>query len=70
MFVSPGHRVIVDGKMLLASEAVNGETIVQEDTFDTIEYYHFELDQHSVVMAEGLLAETFLELFDTKSSFL
>jgi hypothetical protein len=69
LFVSPGHRVIVDGKMVLASEAVNGETIVQEDTFEIIEYYHFELDQHSVVLAEGVLSETFLELDNSKSSF-
>ena len=70
LFVSPGHRVIIDGKMVVASEAVNDETIVQEDTFDAIEYYHFELDEHSLVMAEGVLAETFLEVSDTKSSFL
>ena len=69
LFVSPGHRVIIDGKMVVARDAVNGETIVQEDTLETIEYYHFELDEHSVVMAEGVLAETFLELDKSKTSF-
>jgi hypothetical protein len=69
LFVSPGHRVIIDGKMVVACDAVNGETIIQEDTLETIEYYHFELDEHSVVMAEGVLAETFLELDNFKNSF-
>ena len=69
LFVSPGHRIILDGQMHIAKDLVNGETIVQEDTHETIEYFHFELDCHSVIMAEGVLSETFLELDESKRSF-
>uniref|UniRef100_A0A6C0LGS2 Hedgehog/Intein (Hint) domain-containing protein n=1 Tax=viral metagenome TaxID=1070528 RepID=A0A6C0LGS2_9ZZZZ len=69
LFVSPGHRMILDGKMVVAKNLVNGETIVQEDTHETIEYYHFELDCHGIIMTEGVLSETFLELGDSKLAF-
>jgi hypothetical protein len=69
LFVSPGQRVIIDGQMVVAGSIVNGETIVQEDINGPIEYFHFELDCHSVIMAEGVLSETFLELDGSKRSF-
>lgn len=69
LYVSPGHRVIIDGKMVIARDAVNGDSIVQSDEVGTIEYFHFELDCHSVIVAEGVLSETFLELNDSKRSF-
>uniref|UniRef100_A0A6C0BAM8 Hedgehog/Intein (Hint) domain-containing protein n=1 Tax=viral metagenome TaxID=1070528 RepID=A0A6C0BAM8_9ZZZZ len=69
LFVSPGHRMILDEKMVVAGSIVNGETIVQEDTNETIEYYHFELDCHSVIMAEGVLTETFLDFSESKRTF-
>lgn len=69
LFVSPGHRVILDENMHVARDLVNGETIVQEDVEGAIEYFHFELDCHSIVVAEGVLSETFLELDDSKRSF-
>lgn len=69
LFVSPGHRIIIDGNMHIAKDLVNSETIVQEEVEGAIEYFHFELDCHSVVVAEGVLSETFLELDDSKRSF-
>lgn len=69
LYVSPGHRVIIDGKMVIACDAVNGDSIVQSDEVGTIEYFHFELDCHSVIVAEGVLSETFLELNDSKRFF-
>jgi len=69
LFVSPGHRMIIDGKIVAARNLVNGETIIQEDTHETIEYYHFELDCHGIIMTEGVLSETFLELGDSKLAF-
>lgn len=66
LYVSPGHRVIIDGKMVIARDAVNGDSIVQSDDVDTIQYFHFELDSHSAIDAEGALAET---LFDTEDGY-
>jgi hypothetical protein len=69
LFVSPGHRMILDGKIVIARDLVNGETILQEDTHETIEYYHFELDCHGIIMTEGVLSETFLDVDDSKLGF-
>jgi collagen type I alpha len=46
---------------------INGTTIRQE-TVSRITYYHVELDQHDVILAEGLPAETYLDVGD-RSNF-
>jgi hypothetical protein len=39
---------------------VNGRTIAQEQ-WDTVTYFHVELGEHDVVLAEGMPAESYLE---------
>lgn len=68
LFVSPGHRFLLDGKMICARDLVNGTTIFQDININSIEYYHFELLEHSSVIANGVLTESYLDL-DTKSVF-
>ena len=68
LYVSPGHRILLDGKMICARDLVNGSTIFQDNNNHNIEYYHFELPEHSVVIANGVLTESYLDL-DTKSVF-
>jgi len=68
LFISPGHRVIVDGKMVLVSELINGETIFQDCSIQDVEYYHLELASHSSIVANGVLSETYLDL-DTRYVF-
>ena len=69
LFVSPGHRIILDGEMHIARDLINGDSIIQDTSIENIEYFHFELESHSVVDATGILAETFLEIDDFKSVF-
>jgi len=68
LFISPGHRVILDDKFVLINDLINGSTIFQDETLETIEYYHFELESHSVVTANGILSETYLD-FNNYSRF-
>ena len=42
---------------------INGSTITQVP-MDRVTYYHIELPQHDVVLAQGLPAESFLDLRD------
>lgn len=69
LFVSPGHRLIVHGKMVQSINLINDTTIFQDTSLKTIEYFHFELDTHSVINAENVLSETFLDTGDLRVSF-
>jgi Hint domain len=60
LWVSPGHSIFVSGVLIPAVMLVNGATIVQVPT-ESIEYWHVELDQHDVLLAEGLAAESYLD---------
>jgi len=51
----------VDGKLIPAKLLINDLTIVQERDTAAVHYYHVELGHHSVMLAEGLPAESYLD---------
>jgi hypothetical protein len=59
LFVSPGHAICIDGVLTHASNLVNGRSIVQVETIESVAYFHIELDSHEVIFAENCPAETF-----------
>lgn len=60
--VSPSHAILVeDGWIINAGDLVNGSSIRQVHV-QTVEYYHIELEEHAIVYAEGLPAETFVDV--------
>ena len=61
LMVSPDHAIFVDGKLICARQLVNGTTIRQERDWTAVDYYHVELDQHAILLAEGLPAESYLD---------
>ena len=61
LYVSPNHSLLLNGKMVLAKNIVNGETIYQDNECDNVEYYHLECEDHSAIVANGILAESYLE---------
>jgi Hint domain len=61
LVVSPDHAIFVDGKLICARQLVNGTTIRQELDWATVDYYHVELDQHAILLAEGLPAESYID---------
>ncbi len=61
LVVSPGHSLFVDDSLIPVRFLVNGTTIVQDRSVDTVTYFHVELDSHDVLLAEGLPAESYLD---------
>jgi len=59
--VSPDHALFVDGKLVVARLLLNGMTITQDLDTRAVEYYHIELPQHAILLAEGLPAESYLD---------
>jgi hypothetical protein len=59
--VSPDHALFVDGKLVVARLLINGMTITQDLDVRAVEYYHVELPQHAILLAEGLPAESYLD---------
>ena len=51
--------------LVQAGALVNGTSVVREsDVPVTFTYYHLELDDHALILAEGVPAETFVDNID------
>jgi hypothetical protein len=61
LYVSRNHSVIVSGEIVPAYKLINGTTIEQIRDRDVVRYYHFELEDHTAVLAHGLLTESYLD---------
>jgi autotransporter passenger strand-loop-strand repeat protein len=66
LFLSPDHSVYVNDVLIPVKHLINGDTI-QQVAVDRVTYYHIELAQHDVVLAQGLPAESFLDMKDGAS---
>jgi hypothetical protein len=60
VLLSPDHAVFVEDVLIPIRFLVNRSTVARL-AVETITYYHIELAQHDVVLAEGLPVETYLE---------
>jgi Hint domain len=64
LWVSPHHAMYFEddgGVLIEAKDLVNGVAIVQAESVEKVDYFHVELDSHDVIIAEGALAETFVD---------
>ncbi|MCB4768436.1 Hint domain-containing protein [Ancylobacter sp. Lp-2] len=62
LFLSPDHALMIDGVLAQAGALVNGTAITRVDTpEERFTYFHIELEDHALVLAEGAPAETFVD---------
>ena len=59
--VSSDHCLHLDGRLVPAKLLVNGASIVLDKGHEVLNYVNIELDQHSVIIAEGIESESYLD---------
>jgi Hint domain len=61
LYLSPAHAIYLHGLLIPVGNLINGRSIVVDQCADAValDYYHIELEEHDVVLAEGAPAETF-----------
>jgi len=69
LYVSPGHRLLLNDEMVIAQNIINGTTIYQDNECESVEYYHLECEDHSAIYANGVLAESYLDINNSRSVF-
>lgn len=62
LMVSPGHSVEIEsGWLIQAGHLVNGLSIRQVDV-PSVTYWHVELAEHAILLANGVAAESYLDV--------
>jgi hypothetical protein len=67
LFVSPDHALYLHHALIPARLLIDGEAITQVPV-EHVAYHHVELVRHDLLLAEGLLAESYLDIGD-RSTF-
>ena len=61
LVVSPNHALFLDGVLIPARCLVDGTRVILEEV-ELIEWWHVELPGHAAILAEGLPAESYLDI--------
>lgn len=61
LYLSPDHAIFVDDVLIPVRHLINGSSILQMPVRH-VTYYHVELACHGVLLAEGLPAESYLNI--------
>jgi len=61
LHVTEEHCLFFEGCFVPVRMLVNGHSIVYQEAREEYDVYHLELDEHSVITANGVLSESFLD---------
>ncbi|CAI3930201.1 Hint domain-containing protein [Commensalibacter papalotli (ex Botero et al. 2024)] len=61
LLITPEHCLFFDGNFIPARMLVNGRSIYYDRSITSYDYYHIETEQHSVIRANGMLTESYLD---------
>lgn len=62
LLVSGNHCLLLEGQLIPAKLLINGSSIIAGRTASSVRYLHIELDEHDAVLAEGVPAETYMDV--------
>jgi hypothetical protein len=69
LIVTQDHGMVIDGLVINASALVNGngiDFIPLADLPEQVIYYHIETEDHDVILANGTLSETYVDIPNRK----
>ena len=69
LYVSPDHSLFIDGLLINAGALVNDISIVKTEPVDYFTYYHVELENHCLLVAEGTAAESYLPQKENRDEY-
>lgn len=61
LLITAEHCLFFEGNFIPARMLVNGRSIFYDKTITSYDYYHIETDEHSVIIADGMLTESYLD---------
>ncbi|WP_281700584.1 Hint domain-containing protein [Acetobacter malorum] len=67
LLVTSEHCLFFDGKFVPVRMLVNGSSIFYDKSITAYDYYHIETAEHSVVAANGVLTESYLDTGNRRS---
>ena len=59
LYLTRGHSLYIDGVLIPVEYLVNEHSILWDDTASEVEFYHLELQDHDVLLADGCPAESY-----------
>ena len=68
LYLSPGHAILLESRLIHASVLVNGTTIRRttlehwQDQQQPIQYLNIELERHHLITADRLVVESFYDI--------
>ena len=69
LYTSPDHALFVEGLLINAGALVNDVSIIKTEPQDTFVYYHIELANHSLLLAEGASTESYLPQKENRAEY-
>lgn len=61
MLITPEHCLIFNEQFIPVRMLVNGCSIFYDKSITSYDYYHIETEQHSIIKADGMLTESYLD---------
>ncbi|GBR47554.1 hypothetical protein GCM10007871_03270 [Gluconobacter roseus NBRC 3990] len=61
LLVTPEHCLFIDGRFVPTRMLVNGRSVFYDRSISVYDYFHIETENHFVIMADGMLTESYLD---------